>query len=344
MSGWTMPHEAGEQVRTWMGWPAPAETFGEGAEEAAAAVGAWTSVANAVVDFQPVTMLVPPAHVAEARRHLSSAVDIAEAPLDDGWLRDSGPTFVHDTTGAVAAVDWRFNGWGQQPGIAWEQDRHTARRVAELAGVPLVDSPIVNEGGGIHVDGRGTVLATRSVQLDPFRNPDATEEDIEREFARTLGVERVIWLDRGLYRDALTYGTRGHVDIVAAFPDPRTLLVHDQRDEEHPDADIMRGVMDVLGEARAVDGEPYRVVRVPAPRTLRDAEGFVDYSYINHTPVNGGVIACAFGDPNDALAVEILADAYPGRDVVAVDARPIFARGGGIHCITQNQPAPLPAP
>lgn len=343
MSGWTMPHEAGPQVRTWMGWPAPADAFAAGDAEAASAVTAWTAVANAVVDFQPVTMLVPSEHVAEARRHLSSAVEIAEAPLDDGWLRDSGPTFVHGADGAVAAVDWRFNGWGQQEGIAWQEDRHTARRVAELAGVPLVSSPIVNEGGGIHVDGRGTVLATRTVQLDPFRNPDASEEDIEREFARTLGVERVIWLDRGLHRDAERYGTRGHVDIVAAFSDPRTLLVHDQRAEEHPDAEIMRGVMAVLGDARSADGESYRVVRVPAPATLVDDEGFVDYSYINHTPVNGGVIACAFGDPNDALAVEILAEAYPGRAVVAVDARPVFARGGGIHCITQNQPAPLDA-
>jgi agmatine deiminase len=336
-----MPHEAGEQVRTWMGWPAPAETFGEGAEEAAAAVSAWTGVANAIVDFQPVTMLVPSAFVTHARRALSDAVDIAEVAIDDGWLRDSGPTFVHAGDGTVAAVDWRFNGWGQQPDIRWEEDQHTARRVAELAGVPVVSSPIVNEGGGIHVDGRGTVLATRSVQLDPFRNPGLTEEDIEREFARTLGVDRVIWLDRGLYRDAQTYGTRGHVDIVAAFPDARTMLVHDQRSEEHPDAAIMRGVMDVLGDAVDTDGQPYRIVRVPAPVTLRDDEGFVDYSYINHTPVNGGVIACAFGDPNDAVAAELLAEAYPDRTVVAVDARPIFARGGGIHCITQNQPVPL---
>lgn len=336
-----MPHEAGEQVRTWMGWPAPAESFGQGDEEAAAAVAAWSNVANAIVDFQPVTMLVPAESESAARRVLSRRVDIEIAPLDDGWLRDSSPTFVHAEDGTVAAVDWRFNGWGQQPGIAWGEDQHTARRIATIAGIPVVSSPIVNEGGGIHVDGRGTILATRSVQLDPFRNPDLTEADIEAEFARTLGVQRVIWLDRGLYRDALTYGTRGHVDIVAAFPDPHTLLVHDQRSAEHPDLDIMRGVMDVLGEAVDADGQPYRIVRVPAPETLRDDEGFVDYSYINHTPVNGGVIACSFGDPNDAVAVEILADVYPGREVVAVDARPIFARGGGIHCITQNQPAPL---
>jgi agmatine deiminase len=339
-----MPHEATEHERTWMGWPAPGEAFGESAEEAAAAIAAWAGVANAIVAFQPVTMLVPREFTASARRHLSAAVDIVEAPLDDGWLRDSGPTFVHAEDGSVAAVDWRFNGWGLQPGTAWEKDQHVARRVAEAAGVPVVASSLVNEGGGIHTDGRGTLLATRSVQLDPFRNPGLSEAEVEAEFARTLGVDRVIWLDRGLYRDALTYGTRGHVDIVAAFPDPRTLLVHDQRSEDHPDAAIMRDVLDVLSDARDADGEPYRIVRVPAPATLEDGEDFVDYSYINHAPVNGGVIACAFDDPNDALAVEILAEAYPGRAVVSVDARPIFARGGGIHCITQNQPLPLPRP
>ncbi|RWZ68353.1 agmatine deiminase family protein [Labedella populi] len=341
MSAWRMPHEAGEQVRTWMGWPAPAETFGQGDEEEAAAVAAWSNVANAIVDFQPVTMIVPAESASAARRTLSRSVDVEIAPLDDGWLRDSGPTFVHAEDGSVAAIDWHFNGWGQQPDIRWEEDQHTARRVAALAGVPVVSSPIVNEGGGIHVDGRGTVLATRSVQLDPFRNPGRTAEDIEREFARTLGADRVIWLDRGLYRDAQAYGTRGHVDIVAAFPDERTLLVHDQRSMEHPDAAIMRDVMDVLGDAVDVDGRPYRIVRVPAPVSLHDDEGFVDYSYINHTPVNGGVIACAFGDANDSVAAELLAEVYPGRAVVAVDARPIFARGGGIHCITQNQPVPL---
>ena len=142
----------------------------------------------------------------------------------------------------------------------------------------------------------------------------------------------MIWLPRGLTRDSQAYGTRGHVDIVATFPSPGTVLLHDQRDPAHPDHAVTTELRDVLA------AQDLQVVDLPAPSVLRDAEGFVDYSYVNHYVANGAVIACAFDDPADAQAREILAAAYPGREVVAVDARPLFARGGGIHCITQQQP------
>ncbi|QIS16902.1 hypothetical protein F5544_17720 [Nocardia arthritidis] len=117
------------------------------------------------------------------------------------------------------------------------------------------------------------------------------------------------------------------------------MLVHAQRDPAHPDAQVTAELIAALRESHDVDEKPWEIVEVPAPRVLRDAEGWVDYSYINHLVVNDGVICCGFGDPNDAVARDILAEAYPGRRVVTVDAREIFARGGGIHCITQQQPA-----
>jgi len=143
----------------------------------------------------------------------------------------------------------------------------------------------------------------------------------------------VVWLPRGLTRDSDTYGTRGHVDICATIASPGRVLLHDQRDAAHPDHAV-------TAELRAVlSAEGFEIVPLPAPTVLRDAEGFVDYSYVNHVLVNDGVIACAFDDPNDADAVAILREAYPGREVVTVDARPLFERGGGVHCITQQQPA-----
>jgi agmatine deiminase len=117
------------------------------------------------------------------------------------------------------------------------------------------------------------------------------------------------------------------------------LLLHDQRDPAHPDHAVTADLRTLLSQARDARGTSFEIVDLPAPRTLRDADGFVDYSYVNHTLVNGAVIACSFGDPNDAEAAAILRDAYPGREVVAIDARPIFEVGGGIHCITQQQPA-----
>ena len=157
--------------------------------------------------------------------------------------------------------------------------------------------------------------------------------------ARLLGADKAIWLKRGLTRDYDSHGTLGHVDIVACFPAPGKVLIHDQRDPSHPDHAVTAEVRAILSEATDARGRKLEILSVPAPKTLKDAEGFVDYSYINHLAVNGGIIACGFGeDYADAQARDILAAAYPGRRVVTVDAREIFARGGGIHCITQQQP------
>jgi len=189
------------------------------------------------------------------------------------------------------------------------------------------------------IDAIGTVLVTETVQLDPRRNPTLTKAQVEAELARTIGATHAVWLPRGLTRDSQRYGTRGHVDIVATIPSPGVLLVHSQRDPAHPDYAVSRQILDVLEGSVDARGAAWRIVEVPAPEVLTDAEGPVDYSYINHLAVNGGVIACGFGDPGDDTARGILADAYPGRRVVSVDARPLFARGGGIHCITQQQPS-----
>jgi agmatine deiminase len=336
---WTMAAEWVEHERTWMAWPSGSYTLGDTAAAADEARATWAAVANAVAEFEPVSMIVTSSEVAIARRLVAADVQIHVADLDDAWMRDIGPTFVRDDDGSVAAVDWVFNGWGQQEWASWEHDREIGRIVAGLAGVPVVSSDLVNEGGGIHVDGEGTVLATRSVQLDPHRNPGKTAEDVEREFGRTLGTSTTIWLPRGLTRDSEEFGTRGHVDIVATFTSPGRILLHEQRYAGHPDHAVMAEITDALREQTDAAGRRLDIVGLPAPTTLRDSDGFVDYSYVNHSLVNGGVIACSFGDPADDAAVALLAESYPGRRVVSVDARPLFARGGGIHCITQHQPA-----
>ncbi|RZI92210.1 MAG: agmatine deiminase family protein, partial [Microbacterium sp.] len=167
----------------------------------------------------------------------------------------------------------------------------------------------------------------------------ADKARVEAELARTIGATTAVWLPRGLTRDYDDFGTNGHVDIVAAIPSPGRLLLHDQRDPGHPDHAVSAQLRALLSEQTDAAGRRFEIVDLPAPQTLRDDEGWVDWSYVNHLVVNGGVIACGFGDDRaDARAAAILADVYPGREVVTVDARPIFARGGGIHCITQQQP------
>jgi len=337
---WLMPAETAPQDRVWMAFPVAGYTLGSDADSADEARRTWAAVAHAVLDFEPVTMVVDPAEAAMARRYLSAEIEMIEAPLDDAWMRDIGPTFVLGGDGQLGAVDWTFNGWGAQDWARWDKDAQVGRRVTAAAGASALSSLLVNEGGGIHVDGEGTVLATQTVQLDPGRNPSADRARVEAEFARTLGASHVVWLPRGLTRDQQRYGTRGHVDMVAAIPSPGTVLMHAQNDPAHPDYAVTRELRAVLVEATDAAGRAFTIVDLPAPTALTDEDGFVDYNYVNHLVVNGGVIACGFGEARaDRTAREVLASVYPGRTVVSVEARPLFARGGGIHCITQQQPS-----
>jgi len=339
---WKMPAETAPQDRVWMAFPVANESFEVMSEDAQIARGAWSAVANAIVQFEPVTMVVDPSERNHATKFLSSDVELIEAPLDDCWMRDMGPTFVLDENGSLGAIDWIFQGWGAQDWSSWNKDAQIASFVADAAGVPALSSLLVNEGGALHVDGLGTVIITETVQLDRDRNPYADKARVEAELARTLGASHVVWLPRGLTRDYEKYGTRGHVDMIAAIPSPGTLLLHAQPNPSHPDHEVMKAVRRHLESTTDAAGRPWTIIDLPAPDVLTDDVGFVDYNYVNHLVVNGGVIACGFGEPvADARARAILADAYPGRDVVTIDARPIFDVGGGIHCITQQQPSAI---
>jgi agmatine deiminase len=335
---WLMPHEGAPQARLWLSWPTQGYTLGDTAQDAETARRTWAAVANAAAQFEPVSVVVHPRDAGLAPRYLDSSIELRVREIDDAWIRDTGPTFVLDPDGRLGAVTWVFNGWGRQEWATWDNDRTLAPAVADWAGARRVDSRLVNEGGGIHVDGLGTVLVTDTVQRDPDRNPLHSREEIEAELARTIGATKAIWLPRGLTRDSEALGTRGHVDIVATIASPGRVLLHVQRDVAHPDLAVTSEIRAVLTDAVDARGKAFEIVDLPAPTVLRDREGFVDYSYVNHVLVNGGVLACAFDDPRDADAAAILREAYPGREVIAIDARPLFERGGGVHCITQQQP------
>ena len=327
-----MPAEWQPHERTWMAWPTADYTLEPEAEEA---YRAWSNVANAIVNFEPVTMLVEAKDAAVAKTYLDPRVELLETELNDGWARDIGPTFVKNEQGALAGVNWVFNGWGAQGSWAsWDKDNRVAATITSAIGKQTIDSPLINEGGGIHVNGKGAILLTETVQLGEGRNSEWSREEVEVELHARLGTKQAIWIRRGLTRDYDEFGTRGHIDIVACFADENTILFHDQQDETHPDFAVSHEVRRTLEETT-----DFKLVGVPAPKTLRDDHGFVDYSYINHYICNGAVILCSFDDENDSVAKRILEGVYPGREIVLVDARPLFARGGGIHCITQQQPA-----
>lgn len=322
-----------------MAWPTSGYSLGETEAEVDEARRTWAAVANAASEFQPVTVVVNPGDEAVARRYLAGSIDLLTAPLNDAWMRDIGPSFVIGDDGTLGAVNFVFNGWGDQEWAHWDKDQHIGRFVAEAAGAVRIDSELTNEGGGIQVDGTGRVVLTETVQLDPGRNPGWSKAGVEEELARTIGATSALWLPRGLARDHETFGTRGHSDILAVFPHPDVLLMHRQDAASHPDHAIAAANREAAERWISDTSAGIEILDLPAPEVLRDDEGFVDYSYINHLVINGAVLACAFDDPADDRAAGILREFYPGREVIGIDARPLFARGGGIHCITQQQPS-----
>ncbi|MFM8926811.1 MAG: agmatine/peptidylarginine deiminase [Rhodoluna sp.] len=327
---WKMPAEWVKHERTWLSFPA--SEYGTPIEDS---YKAWSDVANAASEYEPVTVLIDPNQEEISKKYLSNAITRIVTELDDSWIRDNGCTFVVNTeTGKLGAVDWRFNGWGSLAFDDYQKDDQVARLMANHSQAELIRSELVNEGGGIHVNGSGLLLVTETVQLGSERNPDWTRSEVEQELREKLGVEEIVWIRRGLTRDYEAYGTKGHIDMVACFASEDTILMHDQQDENHPDFSVSHEVANKLAEIKEIN-----LIKVPAPKTLRDSHGFVDYSYINHYVLNGAVLLCAFDDPQDLEAKAILAEAYPGREIRLIDARQIFARGGGIHCITQQQPA-----
>jgi agmatine deiminase len=339
-AGFRMPAEWEPHLATWMQFPTGNMTFGPaGSESLRRFQEKWAEVANTVSRYEPVLMVCHPEDLAVARTLLGEGVETLVDPVDDGWARDSGPTFLIDGNGGLGAVHWRFNAWGKGDRHLFENDARIGGVIARASGARVFESSLTNEGGGIHVDGRGTVLVTETVQLDPDRNPGWSRSQVEDELALTLGVSKVIWLRRGLTRDYSDFGTRGHVDILATFTPTGTVLVHDQQDPNHPDHEVSREISAALSVARDASGGPLQIVHLPAPATGFDESGPVDWSYINHYVCNGAVVMCTFDDPHDEQAAALLAEAYPGRDLVAVDAREIFECGGGIHCITQQVPA-----
>lgn len=333
MSNYVMPAEWQEHSQTWMAWPSSGYTLGDTDADVYAARKTWAAVANAIVRFEPVTMLCEKQDFEIAASFLDESVVLIEAELNDAWMRDIGPTFVKDENGNLAGVDWIFNGWGAQGWASWDKDSKIARQINSLIGVKSLSSDLINEGGGIHVDGEGRVLLTETVQLGEGRNSHLSKQAVEAEIHAKLGTNQAIWLKRGLTRDYDEFGTRGHVDIVACFAPGGKVLVHVQEDPQHPDFEVSKEVLATFAEHPELT-----VVPVAAPQVLHDEEGFVDYSYINHYVVNGAVILCGFDDANDQRAVATLQSVYPDHEIVLVDARELFARGGGIHCITQQQP------
>ena len=333
--GFSWPAEWAPHARTWMCWPCRIEVWG-GPDGILRARQAYARVARAISTFEPVSMAVRPHDAAEARLATAAKVDLFEVPLDDSWARDQGPTFLRGPAGGRAAVQWRFNAWGNKY-HPYAEDALLATRIAKSVDARVYDAPLVCEGGAIHTDGEGTLITTEQCLLNVNRNPDLTQQDVEERLALFTGARRILWLGEGFSDDE----TDGHIDNIACFVSPGRVLVGLQPSKDHPDYEPAREVVRRLKAARDAEGRSIEVVEIEQPRvTRRDRGGrILQASYVNFYLPNGGVVMPAFDDANDEKARETIAACFPERDILQIDALDIVEGGGGIHCITQQEPA-----
>jgi agmatine deiminase len=266
---------------------------------------------------------------------MGRGIEILEVPIDDSWARDSGPIFVSDGNEGVAGVHWRFNAWGNKYN-GFDGDAAFGRRVIEALDMRRYEGPMVLEGGSICVDGQGTLITTEQCLLNENRNPNLDRQQIEERLALYCGVTKVIWLGEGLEDDE----TDGHVDNIACFAGPGRVLVYGPPAKGGLNERVMRDNVARLKAARDARGRPLEVIELPepAPRERHDGRR-LDMSYINFYFANYGIVMPSFDDPMDAVAVEIMEKTFPERRIVQVPALDIVQGGGGIHCITQQQPA-----
>lgn len=328
--GYRMPAEWAPHARSWMMWPSRVEVW----DDIEDTRGNYTAVAHAIRAFEPVTMLVRPEDAAAARAMLGADIDLLEHPIDDSWARDAGPCFLSDGQGNRAGVSFRFNAWGGKY-HPHDGDDTAAEAILGAAGLPVFRSALTAEGGGISVDGEGTILTTESCFPNANRNPGWSRDRIETELKEMLGGDKVIWLPG----NARETETDGHVDGIAAFVAPGVVLIEGEGPKDHEMHDInCANVAAMTGQTDA-QGRPIRLVRIPDAAEVQSDHWLFCTSYVNSYICNGAVIMPCYGLREDALVREVFQELFPDRQIVQVPIPDIAIGGGGIHCITQQEPA-----
>ena len=321
----TVPGEFTAHQRTLICWPTRRDLYDKHMAEAKRAHAA---LARTISGFEPVTMIAMPGDIDEAQHACGDGIEVVGIPIDDSWVRDSGPIYAIES-GQLVAQDWIFNGWGNKF-TPFESDSQLAARWAAHAGHLVRAIDMVLEGGSITVDG-ATVVTTEQCLLNPNRNPHLDRTAIERHLCNELGVREVVWLPHGLSMDD---DTDGHVDNVAAFVAPGVLVVQGCADTTLVDHDQLQA-------NRAIAERHGLVVReIPVLPVIEWGGRTVQVPYLNFYLVNGGVIVPVSGYPDDDEMLALLAEFIPDREVVGLDVGGVLAYGGGgIHCVTQQIPA-----
>ncbi|MCG6887747.1 MAG: agmatine deiminase family protein [Proteobacteria bacterium] len=316
-------------------------------EDLAAVEAVYLQLAQGITSYEKLLVVChSDAHLQHVSGCLNEAgisahrVRYAVQPSNDTWARDSGPITVLED-GTARLLDFRFNGWAGK----FEHDlddRITAGLIAQgiFDNVPAEHVELVLEGGSIDSDGAGTLLTTTSCLLHPDRNPGLSRDELEIQLRHHLGVEHILWLQHGSLAGD---DTDGHIDMLARFCDTGTLacsVCEDPTDENTPALSTMRAE---LAQLRQPDGQPYRLIDLPIPAPIYDEAGQrLPGSYANFLIINTAVLVPLYNDTNDAVAMAKLANAFPDREIIGIDCRPLIRQNGSLHCITMQLPASIP--
>ena len=332
--GYSMPAEWAPHVACWMAWPTEHVQW----DDLNLAEQAYADVANAIARFEPVIMLVDSSRLSQAKALCHDGVEILSMPIDDSWARDTGPSFIkHSETGEIAGTDWRFNCWGgAMP--KYQQDAQMAGRILDHLGMDAYRSSLTFEGGAFHVDGGGTLVTTESVLLNENRNWGLDREQAEIELRRALGIQKVIWLPGD--PDGITGDmTDGHVDGIMCFVQPGVAMFEIDSSADPEIVELERENRRALELATDARGRKLEIIDMVVEHgSIGEGYELFCSSYINFYLPNGGVVMPTYGVAADGDVRDLLSRVFPEREIVGVDINSIAPGGGGIHCITQQQP------
>ncbi|HVX11645.1 MAG TPA: agmatine deiminase family protein [Pirellulales bacterium] len=333
--GYRMPAEWERHAATWLSWPHNRNSWPEQFEPVP---GIWAELVRVLSTAEPVHILAGGAAVlSEARRLVGDLprVTLHDIPTNDAWMRDHGPTFLSGPADAEPAlVHWGYNAWGgKYP--PFDLDQQVPRGIADLLGRRRFEPGIVLEGGAIDVNGSGSLLTTEQCLLNPNRNAGMTREEIERYLADYCGARHVIWLGGGIVGD----DTDGHIDELARFVSPRTVVAAVESNPRDINYEPLRDNLARLQAASDEQGRPLEIVKLPMPAPVFHGEHRLPTSYMNFYIANGLVVVPQFGQPTDATAIETLTRLFPDRRICGLRAVELAWGLGAFHCITQQEPA-----
>ncbi len=336
--GFSMPAEWARHDSTWLSWPKNPLTFPP--EVLPKVEAAYVEMVEALAHGERVDLLVDDERAEDRVRSVLSAKNVAFHRIKsaDVWIRDYGPIFVRKggRGRAVAATKWKFNAWGSKYDDLLMDDA-TGLEVATSTRLEVFETGVVLEGGSIDVNGRGALLTTEQCLLNKNRNPQLGKAQLERLLHDYLGAERVVWLGEGVAGD----DTDGHVDDIARFVNEDTVVCMTEPDAGDVNHAALKRDLSLLSKHRDENVRRLEVVPIEMPREVEGEDGRLPASYANFYVGNSAVLVPVFGDARrDSAALETLADFFQGRKVVPVDCRELVYGFGGIHCVSQQQPAP----